>query len=229
MRFSFKTKNTIILLHLVVLCFLTGNSQTIAIQKNEILQIFDKFLSDSNLQTHISGQNVFVVKILKETGTVSYSVAISTVAFRRELPEKVNYCFIFENKCFFLIKENTFSIDSSEIETTIFISDKSKINRIAESAGFYKGGGFIMSYPTIVLYRIEKENWLFKTRKVRFETYHPIDNLPKYYWPIENFVNAITDEPFPEYTEFINRKVKTNLKHKTFLENGKGKFRIRTK
>lgn len=223
-------KKIVFILCIMVISSKCVFSQANIIKKQEVLQVLDHFLDSPCIAETVFGSRVFVIKISSEYRPDCYSIAISTIGVERELPQEINYCFVFKGRCFFIILVKEKSFDHSKIDNavlnTCFFTQKSKIREIADTASFYRGGGGVLFFPTIILYKAEKESPFLKTRKIQFEIFHPIDKLPKQNWPVEKFVNAITDQPYKDY---IDKYGKPTVAYENLLKCGKGKFRIKTR
>ena len=216
-------KRTLIIFYIIFTFLQSVNCQsTLIVKKNEIVQVLDKFLAMSLLPGNDHGGG-YVVKLIKERSKNTYSISITSPTYLDDLPQKPLYCLKFKEKYFFITHDNETSINTLEFDSSIFFQDILNIRKFAFKVVF-EGG--VLSFPSIIVFYLNKENHLCHFRKVQFETFHPIVNLPKKYWPIEQPVNSITNRAIDNYFDVTG---KLNESYKTYLENGKGNFKIKTR
>lgn len=221
-RTPFLKKMFLFLITSFLILPLAKSQSTYIIHKQEITQILDKFLYLSNLPGHFRGKG-YVVKLVSESQKNTYSLAITTITYMEELPKDSIICLRYKDNCFFAIFDNNISLDSSEFDSGSFFKDSQTIRRLAYK--LYGDSHGIMSFPTIMVFKAKKENRILKNRKVSFETFHPISTLSMKYWPVKTRVSCIIDEP---YYGSLDRNGKPTEQYKEYLEDGKGKFRIKT-
>lgn len=202
----------------LVLC-----QKTFQVNENEFVQILDKFVYMSNLPDHFY-DNTYAVKLVNEDGHDNYSVAIGSMFYADELPKDSLWYIRVQNRNLFIILNNKITLSKQIDDKSKIVTDRNRINRIEDSL-FYKGA--VKYYPCIVIFKVQKENHLFKSRIVKFETYLPINGVPKKYWPIVNPIEAVTDET----PKWIEKDISGNQRKEWIakFENGKGKFKIKTR
>jgi hypothetical protein len=208
----------------IMLCLQSmGDCQSnMIVKKNEIVQILDKFIYLSGLPNHFYSR-AYVVKLVKESRFDTYSIAITSIMYKDELPKSPLYCLNEKDKYFFITNGNGISIDFSEFMSCKFYNDEDEIKRITSEI-LIEGG--VLYFPSILLFSIHKKNLINNLRKVQYETYHPIGNLSKKYWPVEKPVGAITDKPSFDFTD---RNNKPNDAYFSYLKDGRGSFKIKTR
>ena len=210
----------IIILSSVKLVFCQKQFQ---VNENEFVQILDKFVYMSKLPDHFYSDPYAVILINEEVPD-AYSVAVASIAYARELPKDSVLYIQVQNRNLFIILNNKITLSKQIDDKSKIVTDRNRINRIEDSL-FYKGA--VKYYPCIVIFKVQKECHLFKSRIMKFETYLPINGVPKKYWPIPEPISAITDE-IPGWL------AKDNLGNPrkdwiAKIKNGKGKFRIKTR
>ena len=201
---------------------LAKSQSTYIIHKQEITQILDKFLYLSNLPGHFRDKG-YIVKLVLESQKNTFSLAITSITNMVELPMDSIVCLKYKDNCFFTLFDNSISLDASEFDSLSYFEDSRTIRMLASKLWGNSHG--LMSFPTIMVFKAQKENRIFRNRQVSFETFHPISTLSKKYWPVKTRVSSIIDEPFIDY---LDRKGNPTEQYIEYLENGKGKFRIRT-
>jgi hypothetical protein len=214
---------------IIILLVLTGGLAAFAycqsemiVKKNEIIQILDRFQSLSGLPGHFSGQ-VYVAKLVKESKFDEYSFVITSISYVEEIPNDSLYYIVIEGKCFIIARGNDISLNKKEFDSTSFFCNNIEILKNVDH--FFHDRGVVISFPTIMIFKVREKNCLLNNRMVQFETIHPIENISKKYWPVENWFNAKTNTPFFTTIDKSNKALNT---YKTYLETGKGKFRIKT-
>jgi hypothetical protein len=188
------------------------------VNENEVIQVLERHVNISHLPDH-SFSGKYAVKIVKETGPDKYSIAITDFCYREELPKdsllyiKIKYSGLFV----ILSKEITLCCKNN----SKFISDMSRIEEISDSLLYSGGVGY---YPEIVIFRVNQKRCFSKNKIVKYETFMPIINVPRKYWPITKRVNAIINSVprFIMYDRFGNE----NEEWKAKIKNWKGKFKI---
>jgi hypothetical protein len=193
------------------------------VNENELIQILDKFVYMSKLPDHFYS-DPYAVKLIDEEGYDSYSVAVVSIAYSRELPKDSILYIQIQNRDLFIVLNNKITLSKPVSDKGKIVSDINQITRIEDSV-FYKGA--VKYYPFMVIFKVQKECHLFKSRIVKFETYLPINGVPKKYWPIPEPISAITDET----PEWLAKDNLGNLRKDWVakFKNGKGKFRIKTR
>ncbi len=193
------------------------------VNENEFVQILDKFVYMSKLPDHLNS-DPYAVKLINEEGHDAYSVAVVSIAYAHELPKDSILYIQVQNRNLFIILNNKITLSKPVSNKSKIVTDINRINGIEDSV-FYKGA--VKYYPFIVIFKVQKECHLFKSRIVKFETYLPINGVHKKYWPIEDPISAITDE-IPGWLAKDNLG---NLRKDWIakFKNGKGKFKIKTR
>ena len=193
------------------------------VNENEFIQILDKFVYMSKLPDHFYS-DPYAVKLINEEGHDTYSVAVVSIAYAHELPKDSILYIQVQNRNLFIILNNKITLSKPVSNKSKIVKDINRINGIEDSV-FYKGA--VKYYPFIVIFKVQKECHLFKSRIVKFETYLPINGVPKKYWPIVNPIEAVTDET----PKWIEKDISGNQRKEWIakFENGKGKFKIKTR
>ena len=213
----------------LLLIFILASVQMVFCQKpfqvneNELVQILDKFVYMSKLPDHFYS-NPYAVKLIDEEGYDSYSVAVVSIAYARELPKDSILYIQIQNRDLFIILNHKITLSKPVCDKREIVTDINRIERIEDSV-FYQGA--VKYYPFIVIFKVQKECHLFKSRIVKFETYLPINGVPNKYWPIAEPIGAITDES----PEWLAKDNLGNLRKEWIakFKNGRGKFRIKTR
>ncbi|MFN8135015.1 MAG: hypothetical protein U0Z17_07265 [Bacteroidales bacterium] len=213
----------------LLLIFILASVQLVFCQKpfqvneNELIQIMDKFVYMSKLPDHFYS-NPYAVKLINEEGYDSYSVAVVSIAYARELPKDSILYIQVQNRDLFIILNNKITLSKSVSDKGKIVTDINRIERIEDSV-FYQGA--VKYYPFIVIFKVQKECHLFKSRIVKFETYLPINDVHKKYWPVAEPIGAITDET----PGWLAKDDLGNLRKDWIakFKNGKGKFKIKTR
>jgi hypothetical protein len=192
--------------------------ESMIVNENEVIQVLERYVYMSNLPDHFYS-NIYAVKLVKEKGSDEYSIAITNFRYSKELPKDSLLYIEIKNKGLFIILNNEITFGNKY--TSNFISNVNRIDKILDSL-LYKGA--VVYYPNIVIFSVNHKNCFSKKRIVRFETFIPIINVPRKYWPISNRVGAIIDDlpNFDIYDTFGNEKEDW----KAIIRNGKGKFKI---
>jgi len=193
------------------------------VNENELIQILDKFVYMSKLPDHFYS-NPYAVKLIDEEKYDSYSVAVVSMAYARELPKDSILYIQIQNRDLFIILNNKITLSKPISGKGKIVTDINQITSIEDSV-FYKGA--VKYYPFMVIFKVKKECRLFNRRIVKFETYLPINGVPKKYWPIPEPIGAITDEA----PGWLAKDNLGNLRNDWIakFKNGKGKFRITTR
>ena len=124
----------------------------------------------------------------------------------------------------FIILNSEITLSKPVSNESKIVTDMTQIKKIADHILFENG---VRYFPFMVICKVQKERHLFNRRIVKFETYLPINGVPKKYWPIPEPIGAITDEA-PGWLAKDNLGNLRNDWIATF-KNGKGKFRITTR
>ena len=203
---------------LIVLLSDVNSQPSIIVKRNEFVQILDKFICISELPNHFHGK-AYAVRLVNEANPDIYSIAITAITYAGELPQDSIYCLKLKDKYFFIIQSRDISLDVVGYNNSSFHIKSNEIREI-KNVLFSDTHG-VLAYPWIMVLEIKKRNHLFNYIKVQFKTYHPIEKLSKKYWPIDK-PDGIINEPFDLYG-------KTVISSKLYLENGNGKFKIKTR
>jgi len=193
------------------------------VNENELIQILDKFVYMSKLPDHFYS-NPYAVKLIDEEKYDSYSVAVVSIAYARELPKDSILYIQIQNRDLFIILNNKITLSKPVSCKGKIVTDINQITSKEDSV-FYKGA--VKYYPFMVIFKVKKECHLFNRRIVKFETYLPINGVPKKYWPIPEPIGAITDEK----PGWLAKDNLGNLRNDWIakFKNGKGKFRIKAR
>jgi hypothetical protein len=160
-----------------------------------------------------------VARLNKESESHLYSIAITAIGYKEDIPLDSLYYIKHKNVNFYIIKNQDVLITEAIYEKIpIVIKHPKEAIKISDP---YTIEDVVIYSPIIRVFKIGKENRLFKTRLVYFETYNPINTISKMYWPVEKPMNAYTDI---DWLLFVDKK----RKYLEIVEKGKGKFRIRT-
>lgn len=200
-----------------------ANCQFVSLEENEIIQILDKFILLENIPSN-NNQFDCVVKLNTETEAYLYSVSITRISYKEEIPIDSLVCLKRNNVNFYIIKNDAVTIDLVKYENLSNIIEKEPKNKKTQDSSSVECA--VIHLPSIRVFMMGKENRIFKSRLGYYEYFHPIEKLDKKYWPIENYINSITNLISFRY---IDKRGNQTEAFKTLMKNGKGKFRINTK
>jgi hypothetical protein len=196
--------------------------QSVWVKENELIQILDKFILLQDAPSDIIEYDC-VVRLNKESESHLYSIAITSIGYKEDIPLDSLYYIKHKNVNFYIIKNQEVLITDAVYEKVPIIIKQSKEARkisdpfTIEDVAIYS--------PIIRVFKIGKENRLFKNRLVYFETYNPINTISKMYWPVEKPMNAWTDSDILLFDKKTRKRIYPNSE---YVEKGKGKFRIST-
>lgn len=195
--------------------------QAIIIHKEDISQILKKYLELSNFPINGTGIDC-VVKIRKEEVPYAYSLSVTSIEYKDEIPLDSLYSFSIDSVNFYVVKSNDAIIGLVKYNIKPTFA-KAEIQE-DEYPDVFTITDVVLYYPIIVVFKVFEEKSCLRKKKVAFETFFPISTLSKDYWPVEKPINAITTC----LLGFRDKKTaKLTEKELADEKNGKGVFRIK--
>ena len=195
--------------------------QALSIHKEDISQILKKYLELSDFP--IKGVGIdCVVKIRKEEVPYAYSVSVTSIEYKEEIPMDSLYYFNLDSVNFYIVKNNDALIGlvNYDIKPTF---PKAEIQE-DEFPDVVTITDVVVYFPIIRVFKVFEGKTCLRKRKVTFETFFPISTLSKDYWPVEKPINAVTTA----LLGFRDKKTaKLTEKELSDEKNGKGFFRIK--
>jgi len=196
--------------------------QSVWVKENELIQILDKFILLVDAPSDVIEYDC-VGRLNKESESHLYSIAITAIGYKEDIPLDSLYYIKHKNVNFYIIKNQEVLItEALYVKVPLVIKHPKEAIKISDP---YTIEDVVIYSPIIRVFKIGKENRLFKTRLVYFETYNPINTISKKYWPVEKPMNAWTDSDILSFDKKTRKRIYPNLEQ---VEKGKGKFRIRT-
>jgi hypothetical protein len=195
--------------------------QALIIDKEDISQISKKYLELSNFRKKGAGIDC-VVKIRKEELPYAYSVSVTSIKCKDEIPMDSLYCFNIDSVNFYVLKNNDAIIGlvKYDIKPTF---PKAEIQE-NEYPYVFTIIDVVVYFPIIRVFKVFEEKSCSWKKKVTFETFFPISTLSKDYWPVEKPINAITTSRLVVRDKKTAKLTDKELSAET---NGKGVFRIK--
>jgi hypothetical protein len=196
------------------------SQEKVIVESFELQQIFSKFLGMPEFSRWSIGR-VYAMKVITEDNMNTYSVSITGINRDEALSADTYSYYLIDNTYFFLQEEDRIGLKRSKHDSLLFnLSAEEKRLFIYK---LFRGEGATISFPVLTLFKVHKKIPILNNRKVTYDTFHPIDQVPKKYWPISPRLYSDTHSIFGG---FLDKQNNPNDEYRNLMKIGKGRFKI---
>ncbi|HNX89023.1 MAG TPA: hypothetical protein PLJ84_02480 [Bacteroidales bacterium] len=208
----------IIVIFLVLYSNISLSQEKVIVESFELQQIFSKFLGMPKFSRWSIGR-INAIKVITEDNMNTYSVSITGINRDEALSADTYYYYLIDNTYFFLQEDDRIELKHSKHDSLLFnlSADEKRLFLYK----LFRGEGAIISFPVLTLFKVHKKIPILNHRKVTYNTFHPIDQVPKKYWPISPRLYSDTQSI---YGGFLDKQNNPNDEYRDLIK--KGRFKI---